>query len=231
MIGTAVVINSEQGHTARLAHDQVPALGVETHAECLAKVAVLDALVDGVEVERVGAVAAVGVALSPRGGADDGVGVVALGLHRLIDGEDAREAGVGAPVGHVAGVGAHLVEARTVDGVELDVAVRYAVAVDLVLPLLDDVARGIEQLHVQHPAKVGETATVRPHHVGLEPHRLALEITRVVEMEIDLLLWHFLVEQHRLVDVAEDADSVLHLIRDLQRLLSVGADTQAEENP
>ena len=109
---------------------------------------------------------------------------------------------------------------------------RQSVAVNLVFPLLDHVTRRVEQLHVKHSAEVGEAAAVRAHDVGLEPHRLALEIRSVVEMEIDFLLRHLLVEQHRLVDVLEDADSILHLIvQNRICYLGVSADTQAEENP
>ena len=53
---------------------------------------------------------------------------------------------------------------------------------------LDNAPFGGQQLDIEHPAHLGRAQLGRRHHIGLEPHGLAQEITRVVEVQIDLLL-------------------------------------------
>ena len=60
----------------------------------------------------------------------------------------------------------------------------------LQLPPLHHVAARVQQLDVEHAATDAGTVPVCTDHIGREPHLLAHEVTRVVEMEVDLLLDH-----------------------------------------
>ena len=80
---------------------------------------------------------------------------------------------------------------------------RHTQRINGVLACFDHISRRIQQLHIQHLAQVCGTPTVRPRHIGFEPHGLIFEIPHVVEVHIHFLLWHHLVKVHRFLDVGE----------------------------
>ena len=74
----AVVVHDHHCHPAPLAHDHLSALGEELRADGLGQLAAIDSLLHGLEIERVAAVAVVGVAVSEQSRRDGQVAVVAL---------------------------------------------------------------------------------------------------------------------------------------------------------
>ena len=138
---------------------------------------------------------------------DGRLGVVALTGWSTEDGDDARVAGLSAPVGHGASVGPQFVEAREQDAVHTDVTVGFTVT-DRQFAPLHHVARGAEQFHIEHLAQVGAALLVGAGHVGFEPDGFAFEIARVVEVQIDFLLRIGLAEAHSLLDVGQRTDGV-----------------------
>ncbi|MCQ2259221.1 MAG: hypothetical protein MJZ41_14720 [Bacteroidaceae bacterium] len=136
------------------------------------------------------------------------VTVVALLLWSLEYRNDPGEAGVDAPVRHVASICPHLIEARAEKSVKLHVAVGGAEGVDGPLGGLQYVAARIEELHIQNLAEVCGLLPVGAGDIGLEPHRLVLEVSSVVKMEVNLLLGHGIVEVHHILDVSQYARAV-----------------------
>ena len=86
----------------------------------------------------------------------------------------------------------------------MDVAIAHTV-LDFHDFLFDDVAGWIQQFHIDNLAEVAKLSVISTHHVGLEPHGFAFEVARVVEMQIDFLLWIEFVEAHGTLHVGENA--------------------------
>ena len=140
--------------------------------------------------------------------------VTAFIYHRLINsgggrcaknGEHAGETSRAAPVCHVTGEGADLIEARAVKRIQRKVTVRMAPIVYLQLTPLHHVAARVQQLNVEHAATNAGTVPVSTHHIGREPHLLAHEVPRIVEMEVDFLLNHVTCRGHHARHAPEEA--------------------------
>ena len=122
--------------------------------------------------------------------------------------EDPREDAAIAPVGHVASVGAHLVEARRVEAVECHVTVCRTI-LNGQLTRQHHIARRIDQLHIQYRTHVGRLARVGAQHIALEPDGFTHEVTRVVEVEIHFLLRHSLRKVHGALHIRNHAHQLV----------------------
>ena len=185
------LVGHQEGHPVGQALDEFAAFGIEAHLQAvlLVVLAVVHA--------HIGQTLTVAVVVHHH------LGVVAILGRCLEHREHSREDAAIAPVGHVASVGAHLVEARRVEAVEFHVAVCRTV-LDGQLACDHHIARRVDQFHIQHRTHVGRLARVGPQHVALEPDSLAHEVTRVVKMEIHLLLRHGLRKVHSPLHVGDN---------------------------
>ena len=108
------------------------------------------------------------------------------------------------PVGHVARVGSHFVEACDENhAVELDVAIAQTIH-DFDVSFLYDVTAWVKQFHIDYLAEVAKPTVIGTNHIDLKPHGFALEVARVVEMKIHFLLWKEFVEAHGSLHVGEN---------------------------
>ena len=105
----------------------------------------------------------------------------------LKHGYNAREAGIGAPVDHLARVGPHFIIAGAHGRVEHKRALGAPCGVNGQGLLFHHLARSIEQFDIEHAREGLGPQRGRLHHVGAIPEGFALVVTIVVQMQIHLL--------------------------------------------
>ena len=180
-----------ESHAAGKAADRLTALGIETDADTFRPGTVPLAVV-----RQTPFIAYQVYLFAP---------VITLTLRFLEYGNHAGEHPAVVPVGHVARVGANLIEARQQEGVVQLEAARGLPALNAQLAAFEHLTLRMDQLHIGHTADVRRHRPVRPHHVGLEPNRLAREIPRVVQVQIDLLLREERVESRHVPEIPPNA--------------------------
>ena len=78
---------------------------------------------------------------------------------------------------------------------------------------LHHIARRIDQFHIQHGAHVGWLAVVRTDYIPFEPDCLAHKVSRVIKVQIHLLLRHGLRKVHSTFHVGQHADEFAVVLR------------------
>ena len=148
---------------------------------------------------------------------DDRIRIVALLFGFIEDREHTAEHCWRTPVGHIACEGTYLIEsACTHDAVQFDVTLRLSVF-NLQRTTFTHITDGIHQFHIQHRTDTRWLVRVHTFHVCLESDSLALEIARIIEMQIHLLLWCSLVKPHCTLHISQQASHLRIIITRLCR--------------